>query len=60
VYNLLDYSAVTVPVTFADKDIDLAGPYSEPLNPIDEANWKACSFEHINMKQKLYLMGMFR
>ncbi|KAI1855595.1 hypothetical protein JX266_000460 [Neoarthrinium moseri] len=41
VYNILDYAAVTVPVTFADKNIDIARPYPEPLNDTDEKNWNA-------------------
>ncbi|KAK8044181.1 hypothetical protein PG993_004205 [Apiospora rasikravindrae] len=39
VYNVLDYSILTVPVTFADKNIDVADPQDAPHSPIDEMSW---------------------
>ncbi|KAK7932019.1 hypothetical protein PG985_002731 [Apiospora marii] len=39
VYNVLDYSSLAVPVTFADKSIDVADPHDAPRSPIDEASW---------------------
>ncbi|VUC32421.1 unnamed protein product [Clonostachys rosea] len=45
VWNVLDYSAVTVPVTFADKNVDVAESYPRPLNDIDKFNWKAYDAE---------------
>ncbi|KAK8085701.1 hypothetical protein PG997_006972 [Apiospora hydei] len=39
VYNVLDYSILTVPVTFADKNIDVADPHDAPRSPIDEMSW---------------------
>lgn len=42
VYNVLDYSAVTVPVTFANKSIDIADEYTAFRSPIDKANWQSC------------------
>lgn len=42
VINVLDYAAVTVPVAFADKNIDTPYANDEPLDKIDEMNWKAC------------------
>lgn len=40
--NLLDYSVVVIPVTKADKVIDLADPDYKPLNDVDAKNWQAC------------------
>lgn len=42
VYNVLDYSSLAVPVTFADKSIDVADPHDAPRSPIDEASWIPC------------------
>ncbi|KAF2263451.1 amidase [Lojkania enalia] len=39
--NLLDYSAVVIPVTKADKSIDIADPNYTPLNDVDAKNWAA-------------------
>ncbi|KAK7943544.1 uncharacterized protein PG986_012657 [Apiospora aurea] len=39
VYNVLDYSILTVPVIFADKNIDVADPHDAPRSPIDEMSW---------------------
>lgn len=40
--NLLDYSAVVIPVTRADKYIDKFDDKYKPLNDLDRKNWKAC------------------
>lgn len=49
VVNCLNYSAVTFPVTEADKDIDISDPSYEPMNPKDKMNWEACEclFRHL-------------
>ncbi|KAJ5714166.1 general amidase [Penicillium malachiteum] len=39
--NLMDYSAVVIPVTKADKEIDQADKTYEPLNDLDAQNWEA-------------------
>jgi amidase len=39
IVNLLDYSAAVIPVTNADKKVDLADPNHVPLNDLDELNW---------------------
>lgn len=39
VVNLLDYSAAVIPVTTADKSIDLIDPNYTPLNDLDAKNW---------------------
>ncbi|KAK6853699.1 hypothetical protein PG995_010511 [Apiospora arundinis] len=45
VYNILDYSSLTIPVTKADRNIDIASPYANPRSPIDEANWNSYDAE---------------
>jgi amidase len=37
--NLLDYSAAVIPVTTADKSIDIIDPRYTPLNDLDAQNW---------------------
>ncbi|KAK4108887.1 amidase [Canariomyces notabilis] len=40
--NLLNYSAVVIPVTKADKDVDIVrNPSYQPLNEVDQRNWDA-------------------
>ena len=39
VINLLDYSAAVIPVTMADKSVDLNDPNYAPLNDLDAKNW---------------------
>ncbi|KAJ5232537.1 amidase signature domain-containing protein [Penicillium chermesinum] len=39
VWNFLDYSALSFPVTTVSKDIDVADPSYIPRNPNDEWNW---------------------
>jgi amidase len=40
VVNLLDYSAAVIPVTVADKQVDLIDTHYVPMNELDEQNWK--------------------
>lgn len=40
--NLVDYSAVGIPVTKADKTIDKFDNDYSPLNETDRKNWEAC------------------
>ncbi|KDB20646.1 hypothetical protein H109_07399 [Trichophyton interdigitale MR816] len=40
VINLLDYSVSVVPVTKADKNVDIADPDYEPISELDKANWE--------------------
>lgn len=40
--NLLNYSAVVIPVTKANKHLDLVDESYQPLNAIDQKNWDAC------------------
>jgi amidase len=42
VVNLLDYSAAVIPVTTADKDVDVIDPNHVPLNDLDGKNWAWC------------------
>ena len=39
VVNLLDYSTAVIPVTTADKSVDLIDPDYVPLNDLDAKNW---------------------
>ncbi|KAM3518196.1 hypothetical protein MY4038_010156 [Beauveria bassiana] len=39
VINLLDYTAAVIPVTTADKSVDLIDPSLVPLNELDAKNW---------------------
>ncbi len=48
IFNLLDYTAVTVPISFADKKIDIADESYKPISEVDEKNWEAC---------KLYILA---
>lgn len=38
----MNYSAVVIPVTRADKDLDPFDTHYEPLNDIDRKSWEAC------------------
>jgi len=42
VINLMNFSTVVIPVTKADKAIDIPDPNFCPLGPEDEMNWDAC------------------
>ncbi|KXX77504.1 Acetamidase [Madurella mycetomatis] len=41
VINLMNYSAAVIPVTKADKRIDLFDSSYQPLNEVDKLNWEA-------------------
>ncbi|KAL8991521.1 MAG: hypothetical protein Q9169_007847 [Polycauliona sp. 2 TL-2023] len=38
--NLLDYSAAVIPVTKADKSVDVSDHHYQPLNEVDRKNWE--------------------
>lgn len=42
--NLLNYSAVAIPVTKADEVVDVVDGKYEPINEVDRMNWEACKF----------------
>jgi len=44
IVNLLDYTASTIPVTTADKSIDVVDPGFEPFDELDEKVMKTCKF----------------
>lgn len=44
IINLLDYTASTIPVTTADKRIDVVDPGFKPLNELDKRVMKTCKF----------------
>ena len=44
IVNMLDYTASTIPVTTADKEIDIVDKEFKPLNEQDEAISKICEF----------------
>jgi amidase len=45
VFNLLDYSSVTVPVAFADKNVDVADSSFTPMRDLDEKDWNDCKLQ---------------
>ncbi|KAH6649192.1 amidase [Truncatella angustata] len=45
IHNLLDHAAVTVPVTFADKSMDIAPSSVSRMNDIDGKNWNSYDAE---------------
>lgn len=47
-WNFLDYSALSFPVTEISKDIDIADPSYEPRNPMDEWNWNLYDSKRMN------------
>lgn len=40
--NLMNYSAVVIPVTQADEKIDVFDESYEPLGEKDKLNWESC------------------
>ncbi len=40
--NLMDYSVAVIPITKADKSIDLFDNDYAPLNEVDKMNWQSC------------------
>lgn len=43
--NLMNYSAVVIPVTKANKTVDLVDNSYTPQNATDRRNWDACMFQ---------------
>lgn len=41
--NLIDYPSCVVPVTFADKSIDLRDPSYIPISDVDKLVWDQCT-----------------
>lgn len=52
--NLLDFTSVTVPVTFADKNIDMKQEDYKPLNETDKQMYDECKFNNVDMFRSLY------
>ena len=52
--NLLHYSAVVLPVTKADKQIDKVDPNYSPLNEVDGLNMNACKKDLLWIEQVWY------
>jgi len=46
VINLMNYSVVVIPVTTADKTVDVPDPFFVPLGPEDARNWEACKADY--------------
>jgi amidase len=44
VINVLNYSAVAIPVTKADKSVDVVDTSYVPLSDDDKVNWDDCTF----------------
>ena len=53
VINLMNYSAAVMPVTKADKAVDVVDPSYEPLSEVDKMNWDACMFPYVLMHLRL-------
>lgn len=53
--NLLNYSVCVIPVSTANKDIDLFDKGYRPLNETDRKNWEACKLRisKIKMTERL-------
>jgi hypothetical protein len=45
--NLLDYSAAVLPVTTADKNIDIADTEYQPMNAQDDKVHQACTYSSL-------------
>lgn len=41
--NVLDYASVVIPVTLADKTIDVVSPNFTALNEVDQLNMEYCA-----------------
>lgn len=54
--NLLDYSAVVIPVTRADQEIDLPDPTYQALSEKDQKNWEACKMVSLFLPALLALV----
>ncbi len=42
--NVLNYSAAVIPVTKADKGVDIVDKTYQPINHLDRKNWEACEY----------------
>lgn len=40
--NLLNYSAGVIPITKADKNVDVPDTAYQPKNSVDKLNWESC------------------
>lgn len=50
--NLLNYSVCVIPVSTANKDIDVFDKGYRPLNETDRKNWEACKSREFEKKKK--------
>jgi hypothetical protein len=55
--NLTNYSIVVIPVTKADKKIDVFDDSYQPLNPADKLDWEACGTFSMALHLKDSLMN---
>lgn len=53
--NLMDYSAVVIPITKADKNIDIPEKGFTPASDVDALNWEACK-SHCDVGKWLNVM----
>jgi len=49
----MNYSAAVMPVTKADKAVDVVDPSYQPLSEVDKMNWDACMFPYVLMHLRL-------
>ena len=56
IVNLLDYTACTLPVTTADKSIDIIDPDNKPLSERDERVMKTCKFVDVLWAVKMVIV----
>ena len=54
--NLVDFSAVVIPVTKANKTIDTFEMAYRPLNEIDRMNWEACTSNSLALRRPCFLL----
>jgi hypothetical protein len=62
-YNMLNYSAVVIPVTKADKELDKrTKEYNsyKPISDTDRKNWEACKYRTKAYDAMLSSNGGFR
>jgi hypothetical protein len=56
IVNLLDYTACTLPVTTADKSIDVVDPDFRPLSKLDERVVRTCKFVDVLRAVKMVIV----
>lgn len=44
--NILDYSAIVIPVTKVDKHIDIIDDSYQPMNEDDQKTWENCKWDY--------------